>query len=140
VVEPRPRLEGPPEQRHTFGHAHETIAWRSRAGQTALTVVADDQPDGPGVTGHEDVDPGCVPCVTLRVGDRLLGNPKQRCLDRGLQIVEIAAVLDIDPQALGPFSGGQALDVGYTALDGHVRGAVPPPERPDDGSHLGKGA
>ena len=65
------RLEGPPEQGHTFLHAREAVPGRSGAGRGPGTVVADGQADGLDVTGHQDVDPGGVACVTLGVGDRL---------------------------------------------------------------------
>lgn len=91
------RRKGSPEQRHALSHAHEAIARRSRVGQAALTVVTDAHPHGLGVAGDEDVDPGRMPCVPLCVGDRLLGDPIQCRLDRGSQIVEITALLDIDP-------------------------------------------
>jgi hypothetical protein len=130
------RLEGSPEQRHAFSHAHEAIAWRSRVGPAALTVVPDAQPYGLSVAGHEHVDPGRVPCVTLCVGDRLLRNSIQCRLDGGSQIVEIAAVLDIDSQASGSFGGGQIFDVGNPALGEHLRRAVAPAKGPDHGVHF----
>ena len=134
------RHEVSPEQRHAFSHPHKAIAFRSRFGCAALTIVSDAQPYVLHVCGHEDVDPGCVPCVTLCVGDRLLGNPIERCLDRGSQVVEIAAVLDFDPDALGSLRSGQTIDVGNAALGEHLRAAVAPAKGADHRAHLSQGA
>ena len=100
-----PRLEGSPEQGHTFFHSREAVPRRSGAGRDPVTVVADAQADGLSVAGHLEADPGCVACVTFRVGDRLLGYPEQCCLDTGAQVVEIASALDLDARAWGPVGG-----------------------------------
>lgn len=122
---------GSPEQGDTFFHAGEAVPRRPRAERDPVTVVADAQADGLDVTGHLNVDPACVAGVTLGVGDRLLGYPEQCGRDTGAQVVEIASAFDLDPRAQGPVGGGQVLDVGNPASDGHLRGLLAPAKGPD---------
>lgn len=60
-------------------------------------------------------------------------------LERGSEIAEVAAPLDVDAQAWRSFGSGEVFDVGHAALGEHRRGPALA-KSSDHGAHLGQGA